>query len=66
MNTKLYNESEDIVLEMERELNPINLKTGEKYVPSENEYVNAVERATQNIICLVNKYLSEHDIDPIV
>jgi len=66
MNTKLYNESEDVVLEMERELNPINLKTGEKYTPSENEYINAVERATQNIIALVNKYLAENDIEPIV
>ena len=57
--TKDHDDVENLLLEIVRKLNPINLKTGEQCVPSEHEWVNAVEDGVQEILVMIDKKVIE-------
>ena len=52
--SKVKDQAEDIIAKFVEETNPIDLKTGEKYTPSEEEFTKAWDKAVQSIIDFKN------------
>lgn len=52
--TKLEEQAEDIIAKFVEETNPIDLKTGEKYTPSEEQFQSAWDKAVQSIMDFKN------------
>ena len=51
--TYLEQKAEDIIAKFVEETNPINLKTGQKYIPSPEQFESAWANAVQSIVALI-------------